>query len=742
MYKAFVSSHASQMGDSHFFASNRSKIAVNLPPPIPASLLLGLTHYMDTMKDSCGICSSFLEGGEVMKDSGSKRTTFGDYDDTIMQVESIVNSPSKLDSIAETKEEAEADEAEEKKEEERELANDETSAEEVEPKVVAHAVTSPKSAAVATTGNPVKEITVIKTENTTLERDFDKNPTDLYLSLMRKDWSAAIRRCAERPEEAKTWIYRREATGNLRWKLLPIHASIIFTAPVPVIDALLHANAAGAACKDDQGMVPLHLAIRMNSDQAVVEKLVAAQPNTVTATDRKGRTPRALAEKQAATPKTLLVIQTLENAGSVGSPNKGMTHSAQAIAKAAAAASARTAATAKGKAVAVASPKAAVEAKKAMSSAKAFPKTPAEIEQLMQHHTQEIEKLHREAAVKQIQLTARIEVLEKAAEIDKSAISSLEESLKTAEENESELQSKIGEMESTFAETMKEKNAFEDANKAVITNLVSQVGDLQNKLTAMTAARDESVKSMADYEESCKQEMAKQKLKGFELERQLGQVTFIKEEKEEALAKAEKLILQQKGRIVDLQDDNTTLRQTLRTTEAKLEEVTISEQELAWQNADLNVKLTGGVVVAGPAAAIGSGNDDTSDRVKALEQEREELRETVNRLSVKLYKVVGFLDEMVQEQEAIIAETMTRDSEMLPMGDGGSQEESATMPEDRQKLLSNVAGMKEQIIGVIDSVIDGMPPAVDEDLVDDDDHHQAGSTLKADTTSPAAAVLQ
>lgn len=705
-----------------------------------------------TMKDSCGFCSTFLESGEVMKEShaNDKRMAYaGSGDDSITQVESIVGSPSKLDSIVEAKEEAESIDAEEKKEEEAgeplESDKDEVAAV-VGDELKIAAVGNDKAKGVAS--NPVDEITVtMTTETTTLERDFDKNPTDLYLSLMRKDWSAAIRRCAERPDEAKTWIYRREATGTLRWKLLPIHASIIFNAPVPVIDSILHAFAEGAACKDDQGMVPLHLAIRMNSDQAVVEKLVTAQPDSVLATDRKGRTPRALAEKQAVCPKTLLVIQTLENAGSVSvnsssTPKNNKVFSAQAIARAATNAASRFVSSPSNSKVAFASPKAAAEAKKMAANnnnngissspkntaATSSTSLQAEFEQMKSLHIQEVEKLTREASAKQIQLTARIEVLEKAAVDDKNTINSLEHKMKTTDEREFDLQSKITDMEATVAETIKDKNFSEESNKAVITNLVSQVGNLQNKLTAMTASKEASVTALADYEEASKQEMARLKFRSSENERQLLQVTFIKEKTDKALVNAEKVIVQQKGQIAKLQENLTDLSKKLATTESKLEEVTISEQELAWENNALSEKMNGKT-----AAAMADGGTINSNRVKALEREREDLRDTVNKLSVKLYKVVGFLDEMVQEQEAIITETMTRDSDMLGTS-GTHDQQDHQQSEDRHKLLSNVAGMKEQIIGVIDSVIDGMPQTVDDDVVD-----QVCTTLKAE--SPEA-VLQ
>ena len=102
--------------------------------------------------------------------------------------------------------------------------------------VSASSTTKPRPVAIAVApadGGPVPEITV-----PVEERDFDANPTDLYLSLMRKDWTAAQHHA---PTESHIWIYRREQNdpAKIRWKLLPIHAAIIFQAPVPVLQALL-----------------------------------------------------------------------------------------------------------------------------------------------------------------------------------------------------------------------------------------------------------------------------------------------------------------------------------------------------------------------------------------------------------------------------------------------------------------------------------------------------------------------
>ena len=70
-----------------------------------------------------------------------------------------------------------------------------------------------------------------------------------------KDWDGVAARAASHPDEASTWVSRREVdgTGRLRWRLLPLHAAVIFGAPDAALVALLTAYAAGAACPDDQG---------------------------------------------------------------------------------------------------------------------------------------------------------------------------------------------------------------------------------------------------------------------------------------------------------------------------------------------------------------------------------------------------------------------------------------------------------------------------------------------------------
>jgi len=130
----------------------------------------------------------------------------------------------------------------------------------------------------------------------TRECDFDKVPTQLYLLLQKKDWEGSIDRSSSHTEEARTWVSRKEFDGKLRWRLLPLHAAIIFKAPENVIEALLGAYPKGAESKDDQGMLPLHLAFRNGSTEGVVNLLLVAYPQSIDVKDRKGRIPLVLAQ--------------------------------------------------------------------------------------------------------------------------------------------------------------------------------------------------------------------------------------------------------------------------------------------------------------------------------------------------------------------------------------------------------------------------------------------------------------
>ena len=121
--------------------------------------------------------------------------------------------------------------------------------------------------------------------------DYDRSVTQLYEMLESSQWENACSRCQSHPEEVHTWIVRRDANGNARWKLLPLHAAVIFKAPLSLIEDLLRANPIAAAKRDDQGILPLHLAFRHKSNEAVIEKLLHQYPGGVIIKDHRERFP-------------------------------------------------------------------------------------------------------------------------------------------------------------------------------------------------------------------------------------------------------------------------------------------------------------------------------------------------------------------------------------------------------------------------------------------------------------------
>jgi len=69
------------------------------------------------------------------------------------------------------------------------------------------------------------------------ECDYDSNCTRLYSLLQNSEWDYAVLRINAFPSESWTWVKRME-NGKIRWRMLPIHAAIIYKAPKNVVHAL------------------------------------------------------------------------------------------------------------------------------------------------------------------------------------------------------------------------------------------------------------------------------------------------------------------------------------------------------------------------------------------------------------------------------------------------------------------------------------------------------------------------
>jgi hypothetical protein len=138
-------------------------------------------------------------------------------------------------------------------------------------------------------------------EENALGRDYDINPTKLYVHLRKRQWNKAIKRLKHYPDEAKIWTYRSaggskgSAAGDIRWRLTPLHGAIVYQSPLKVVEALLKVYPEAAALIDDQGSLPIHLAHKRGSPSTVVKLLLDTYPDCIDVTDRKGRTPTNMA---------------------------------------------------------------------------------------------------------------------------------------------------------------------------------------------------------------------------------------------------------------------------------------------------------------------------------------------------------------------------------------------------------------------------------------------------------------
>mmetsp|Transcript_8255 Transcript_8255/g.12914 ORF Transcript_8255/g.12914 Transcript_8255/m.12914 type:complete len:609 (-) Transcript_8255:50-1876(-) len=140
------------------------------------------------------------------------------------------------------------------------------------------------------------------------EADYDEGATELYRRIEGKDWDGALASLEANSQEARTWISRKEFNSQeIRWRLLPLHATCIFRSPLSLIEGLISTYPVGPHMKDDQGMLPIHLACRNGASKGVVVTLLNSFPESVNVVDRKGRTPLALVEASSSQNKEAVV---------------------------------------------------------------------------------------------------------------------------------------------------------------------------------------------------------------------------------------------------------------------------------------------------------------------------------------------------------------------------------------------------------------------------------------------------
>lgn len=278
------------------------------------------------------------------------------------------------------------------------------------------------------------------------ERDFDSNPTDVYVALQRKEWERAAESIEKYPDEVSTWISRKESDGRLRWRLLPIHGAIVFNAPESIVSRILEIYPDGAKAKDDQGMVPLHLSLRVNSPEKIIGLLLAACPESIEIKDRKGRTPKALA-MATKSPKKENFLRALEKFQKGEEPEP--------------------------------------------------PKDPMEL--MKEQHEQLVESMKKESAEKQEEMEGKINELQ--AELDKTQetsqvlvdhITSLESQLTTRSDTEKFLASKIATLDSDLKSSSKNRDdiVVQYQEKIRMLNVEKEHMEVQNRTASLEKEAD------------------------------------------------------------------------------------------------------------------------------------------------------------------------------------------------------------------------------------------------------------
>lgn len=548
--------------------------------------------------------------------------------------------------------------------------------------------------------------TAVKDETkTSFECDFDQGPTDLYSNLQKREWEATIKRSHEAPKEARTWVSRSEQNGKLRWRLLPLHAAIIFKAPESVIEALLGAYPKGAECKDDQGMLPLHLAFRHGSTEGIVNLLLVAYPQSIDVKDRKGRIPLVLAQASTS-PNRDAFMRALE---------RGPTYYAVA-----AAATERAAVTAELRAI-----------------------FDAKLIEIKNNHAHEVETLRKESETKKLELEDKIDQLEQ--ELGKTQetsqvlvdhVNSLEAQLSSRSDTERFLATKIATLDSSLRDVSRVKEENENSFQAENGSLRAENLELKSKMETLTKEHKEAIdiktacerkveeisgvlqrnaKKSEDSIQKLEIEWASAKANGAILESQLkrkietehslaSQVSALAQQLAESASEASKVNGNYVGRIHTLETERNALRSTVVSLTKKLSHVVTvlesmtDEQDKLVQNATLHEEVM--VKAASTHAKIVADASRQEDFFNKARNERKELMELLGRQREEM--------EAVETERANILAAVKAQGEQM-----------AVSRSEREVLLSGVERQKQLVSDMVKNELFMVPKSIEGQ--DDDD---------------------
>ena len=117
-------------------------------------------------------------------------------------------------------------------------------------------------------------------EDVTFEVDYATS-TPLFESLELNDWGNVlfflrsgkffssngllVGDSHDSPEtQARTWVHSRDEQGNVMWRQLPLHAAICLSAPLIIVQRLLHLFPESVGLSDSFGNLPVNLAMKLH----------------------------------------------------------------------------------------------------------------------------------------------------------------------------------------------------------------------------------------------------------------------------------------------------------------------------------------------------------------------------------------------------------------------------------------------------------------------------------------------
>ena len=118
-------------------------------------------------------------------------------------------------------------------------------------------------------------------------------PTPIFLYLHQGDWAEALNRINQFPDEASIYIWKK-LRGYLLWRLLPLHASIVLSAPSYLVLEIMNAYPLACRTRDMNGDLPIHLAASTIDShpqgERIFNHLMRAFPDSIGIEDGNGRT--------------------------------------------------------------------------------------------------------------------------------------------------------------------------------------------------------------------------------------------------------------------------------------------------------------------------------------------------------------------------------------------------------------------------------------------------------------------